>query len=244
MTTFRCHRHFHSHFHFHSISIAPEHAPMTPAGYACPAPIEPTLRGLYRWLLPLAAATAMAILFATPALAQPSIARVGDPAPSFTLPSIDGRKVSLSDFKGRYVVLEWWNSDCYAVNAHYGAGAMQAAQQRARKDGAVWLSIDSTHPGHPSFVDAKRTATMLRDWKGNQNAVLQDPDGRIGRIYGATVTPHTYVIDPTGKLIYAGAIDDQRAMRDVRSARNLALAAIEDARSGKPVSRPLTQAYG
>jgi peroxiredoxin len=219
---------------------------MPPAGYPRPTPTEPTLYGLRQRRLALATALAAALSIspAAPLLAQPSLARVGDPAPSFTLPAIDGRTVSLSDFKGRYVVLEWWNSDCYAVNAHYGAGAMQSAQQRARKDGVVWLSIDSTHPGHPSFVDARRTAAMLRAWKGSQTAMLQDPDGRTGRAYGATVTPHTFVIDPSGRLIYAGAIDDQRAMRDVRKARNLALAAIEEARAGRPVSRPLSQAYG
>jgi peroxiredoxin len=179
-----------------------------------------------------------------PAAAQAALARVGDPAPAFTLPSIDGRTVSLSDFKGRYVVLEWWNSDCYAINTHYGAGAMQAAQRRARTEGTVWLSIDSTHPSHPSFLDAKRTAAMLRQWKGSQAAMLQDPDGRTGRAYGAMVTPHAYVIDPSGRLIYAGAIDDQRTMRDPRKARNLPLAAIEEARAGQPVSRPLSQAYG
>ncbi|MCX7199849.1 MAG: redoxin domain-containing protein [Proteobacteria bacterium] len=186
----------------------------------------------------------VALLFAQPALAQPSLARVGDPAPSFSLPTIDGRKVSLSDFRGKYVVLEWWNSDCFAINTHYGAGAMQAAQRRARASGTIWLSIDSTHPAHPSFVDAKRSGAMLRQWKANQTAMLQDPDGQTGRAYGAMVTPHTYVIDPSGTLIYAGAIDDQRTMRDVRKASNLALAAIEEARAGKPVSRPLTQAYG
>lgn len=179
-----------------------------------------------------------------PAAAQASLARVGDPAPAFTLTSIDGRKVSLSDFKGKYVVLEWWNSECYTINTHYGAGAMQAAQRRARAAGAVWLSIDSTHPSQPSFLDARRTAEMLRQWKAEPAAMLQDPDGRTGRAYGAMVTPHTFVVDPAGRLIYAGAIDDQRAMRDVRKARNLPLAAIEESRAGKPVSRPLTQAYG
>ena len=194
-------------------------------------------------------ALALALLCTLPAFAQSSImqsslARVGDPAPSFTLSSIDGRKVSLADFRGKYVVLEWWNSECYAVNIHYGAGAMQAAQRQARADGTVWLSIDSTHPAHPSFVDAKRSQAMLKQWKGNQTALLQDTDGRTGRAYGAVVTPHTYVIDPAGTLIYSGAIDDQRAMRDVRKARNFALAALGEARGGKPVSRPLTQAYG
>ena len=199
-----------------------------------------------RWLraLLLAAALLPALLPALPASAQPSLARVGDPAPAFTLKSIDGRTVSLSDFQGKYVVLEWWNSDCYAINTHYGAGAMPAAQRRARSDGAVWLSIDSTHPAHPSHVDAKRAASMLRQWKGAQHAMLQDPSGSTGRAYGAMVTPHTYVIDPGGTLIYAGAIDDQRQMRDVRKANNLALAAIQESRAGKPVSRPLTQAYG
>ena len=192
------------------------------------------------WLVSLGAA----LLLALPAWAQSSLARVGDPAPAFTLPSIDGRKVSLADFRGKYVVLEWWNSECFAINTHYGAGAMQAAQRRAGANGTVWLSIDSTHSTHPSFVDARRAAAMLRQWKGSQSAMLQDPDGRTGRAYGAMVTPHTYVIDPSGALIYAGAIDDQRTMRDVRRARNLALAAIEEARAGKPVSRPLTQAYG
>jgi peroxiredoxin len=216
---------------------------------AAPAPtsFETALNWLAPRLLPLLALLAVLAVLpaASPAAAQSSsLARVGDPAPAFTLSAIDGRKVSLSDFKGKYVVLEWWNSDCYAINTHYGAGAMQAAQKRARDNGVIWLSIDSTHPAHPSFVDAKRSAAMLRDWKGNQHAMLQDPDGRTGRAYGAVMTPHTYVIDPAGRLIYAGAIDDQRAMRDVRKARNLALAAIEEAKAGKPVSRPLTQAYG
>ncbi len=192
------------------------------------------------WLVSLG----VTLLLALPAWAQSSLARVGDPAPAFTLQSIDGRNVSLADFRGRYVVLEWWNSECFAINTHYGAGAMQAAQRRAGASGTVWLSIDSTHSAHPSFVDARRAAAILRQWKGGQSAMLQDPDGRTGRAYGAMVTPHTYVIDPSGTLIYAGAIDDQRTMRDVRRARNLALAAIEEARAGKPVSRPLTQAYG
>jgi peroxiredoxin len=209
----------------------------TDGGTGRPAP---DLRRRALGLLPLAT-----LLPTLPAQAPPSaLARVGDPAPPFTLPAIDGRTLSLSGFKGRFVVLEWWNSDCYAVNTHYGAGAMQAAQKRARSLGAAWLSIDSTHPKHPSYLDARATAAMLRKWQGNQDALLQDPDGRTGRAYGAVVTPHTFVVDPAGTLIYAGAIDDQRAMRDVRKARNLALAAIDDARAGRPVARPLSQAYG
>jgi len=172
------------------------------------------------------------------------LARVGDPAPAFTLPSIDGRTVSLSDFAGKFVVLEWWNSDCYAINTHYDAGTIPAAQKAARGSGVVWLSIDSTHIGHPSFVEPKQASAMLRKWSAAPTAMLQDPDGRVGRLYGAVMTPHTYVIDPKGRLIYAGAFDDDRSMRNVRKANNLAFAAIEEARSGRPVSRPLTQAYG
>lgn len=196
----------------------------------------------YAALLPALVLMLALMVVAGPVRAEP--ARVGDPAPAFTLPSIDGRQISLSDFTGKYVVLEWWNSDCYAINTHYEAGVMQAAQKRALSADVVWLSIDSTHPGHPSFMDSRRSADLLRKWKGAQTALLQDPEGRVGRVYGAAMTPHTYVIDPKGRLIYAGAIDDERRMRDVKKARNLALAALDEARAGKPVSRPLTQAYG
>ncbi|MBC7780314.1 MAG: redoxin domain-containing protein [Proteobacteria bacterium] len=183
-------------------------------------------------------------LLIAPDAARAALAQVGAPAPVFTLPSIDGRKVSLADYAGKYVVLEWWNSQCYAINRHYDGGAMQAAQKRARSSEVVWLTVDSTQPGHSSFVDARQTADMLRKWKATPSALLQDPDGRVGRLYGATVTPHTFVIDPKGRLIYAGAIDDQRAMRDVKKARNLAFAALDEARAGTPVSTPLTQGYG
>jgi len=189
-------------------------------------------------------ASVSALWPAAPARAQTALAIVGDPAPDFALTGIDGRKVSLSEFAGKFVVLEWWGSECYTIKTHYKAGTMQGAQKRARADGAVWLSIDSTHPGHSSFLNASQTAEMLKKWNGAQNAMLQDPDGKVGRLYGASVTPHTVVIDPKGRLIYAGAIDDDRSMRDVRKARNLALAAIDEARAGKPVSRPLTKAYG
>ncbi len=227
---------------------------MTPRNRPAPPSVAPRQRpaamparrwGMRPALLALALLALLAAALAPARVqAQAALARVGDPAPAFTLTAIDGRRMSLADFKGKYVVLEWWNSDCYAINTHYQAGAMQAAQRRARSEGVVWLSIDSTHPGHPSFVDAKRTASMLREWKAGQHAMLQDPDGRTGRAYGAMMTPHTFVIDPAGKLIYAGAIDDQRGMRDVRKARNLAFAAIDEARAGKSVTRPLTQAYG
>jgi peroxiredoxin len=188
--------------------------------------------------------TAVVLTLSSAGTAHAALAQVGQPAPNFSLGSIEGKKVSLADFAGRFVVLEWWNSDCYAINRHYDTGNMQAAQRKAREADVVWLSIDSTHPAHPSFVDAKRTADMLRKWKGAQTAMLQDPEGKVGRLFGARMTPHTYVIDPKGRLIYAGAIDDQRSMRDFSKARNLALAAIEDSRAGRPVAQPVTQAYG
>ena len=202
-----------------------------------------------RLLRTLARCALVAGLCGTLALAVPgetraALARVGAPAPDFTLTSLDGKAVSLADFAGRHVVLEWWNSDCYAINRHYQSGNMQAVQKRARAADVVWLSIDSTHPGHPSFVDAKRATEMLRKWQGRQTAMLQDPTGKVGRLFGAQTTPHTFVIDPRGVLIYAGAIDDQRSMRDFSKARNFALTAIEESRAGKPVSQPVTQAYG
>ena len=136
------------------------------------------------WLVSLGAT----LLLALPAWAQSSLARVGDPAPAFTLQSIDGRNVSLADFRGRYVVLEWWNSECFAINTHYGAGAMQAAQRRAGASGTVWLSIDSTHSAHPSFVDARRAAAILRQWKGGQSAMLPHPRPPAAPLARARVT--------------------------------------------------------
>lgn len=206
------------------------------------------MRGGRRGLLTASLSLALlncVVLAGMPGASRASgLARVGDPAPAFSLRSIDGRSVSLSNFAGKFVVLEWWNSDCYAINTHYEAGTIQEAQKAARGSDVVWLSIDSTHASHPSFVEAKQASAMLRKWSAAPTAMLQDPDGRVGRLYDARVTPHTYVIDPKGRLIYAGAFDDDRSMRNVRKANNLALAAIKEARSGRPVTRPLTQAYG
>jgi peroxiredoxin len=168
----------------------------------------------------------------------------GQPAPAFTLADLSGKKVSLADFRGRFVVLEWWNAECYAINAHYDSGNMQALQAEARERDVVWLSIDSTHPGHASFVDAAIAAEMLRRWQGNQSAMLLDPDGSVARAFGARVTPQMFVIDPRGVIVYSGAIDDQRSVRNPKSAHNFVRAALADALAGRPVAVAATNPYG
>jgi peroxiredoxin len=168
----------------------------------------------------------------------------GQSAPAFTLADLSGKKVSLADFRGRFVVLEWWNAECYAVNAHYDSGNMQALQAEARERDVIWLSIDSTYPGHPSFVDAATAAEMLRRWKGNQSAMLLDLDGSVARAFGARVTPQMFVIDPRGVIVYSGAIDDQRTVRNPKVANNFVRAALADALAGRPVAVTSTNPYG
>ena len=167
-------------------------------------------------------------------------------APSFSLPGADGKTYSLDDFKGKYVVLEWTNHQCPFVVKHYGSGNMQALQREYTGKGVVWLSIVSSAPGKEGHVDAAMAQKLTQDRNASPTAVLLDPDGKIGRLYGAKTTPHMFVINPNGVVIYAGAIDDRRSTdpADISGATNYVKAALDEAMAGKPLTIEATPPYG
>jgi len=172
--------------------------------------------------------------------------RVGAPAPAFTLPASNGRTVSLADFKGKTVVLEWSNHECPYVGKHYRGSNMQKLQKKWTARDVVWLTVISSAPGLQGHVTAEQANKLTTERGAAPSAVLLDPKGAVGRAYGARVTPHMFVIAGDGMLIYAGGIDDKPSanIEDLKTARNYAddvLTAISD---GKPVAVARTRAYG
>jgi peroxiredoxin len=188
-------------------------------------------------------ATALLAAASLPAPAQPL---PGQPAPAFTLTDLDGRRVSLADLKGKYVVLEWTNPGCPFVQKHYNSGNMQSLQKRFTGEGVQWIVVNSTSPSHADYLKPAEQKAWLQKHGAAASAVALDADGTVGRSYAAKVTPHMYVIDPNGVLVYAGAIDDKRSANpaDVKTARNYVAQTFAELRAGKPVSASSTQAYG
>lgn len=168
---------------------------------------------------------------------------IGDSAPAFSLPASNGKSVSLDQFKGKFVVLEWLNHGCPYVIRHYSSGNMQATQKWATENGAVWLSIISSAPGKQGHMTAEQAEGSIKEHKQSVNSILLDPEGKVGKLYDAKTTPHMYVIDPNGKLIYMGAIDDN-ARGNVAAPRNHVIEALKEAQAGKPVSVAATRPYG
>jgi peroxiredoxin len=191
----------------------------------------------------IVAALAAGATFAAPVLADPPI---GKPAPDFVGTDTQGKQYKLSDLKGKRVILEWTNHDCPYVGKHYGAGNMQATQQDAREKGAVWLSVISSAPGTQGHVSAKEADELTKSRGAQPNAVLLDPDGKIGRTYGAVVTPHMFIIDTNGTLVYKGAIDSIRSsdQADIPRATNYVKNAMAQLTAGQPVSPPGSRPYG
>jgi peroxiredoxin len=185
----------------------------------------------------------LAAIALAPAAAVESAAKVGAVAPSFTLTDTKGQAHNLADFKGKFVVLEWTNHQCPVVVRHYRDGNMQKTQAWALKEGAVWLSIVSSAPGKQGYVTAEAANEVIAQKGHKISAKLLDPNGKVGKLYGAKTTPHMYVIDPNGTLIYNGAIDDSPS-GEASKAKNLVVAAITEAKAGKPVSVPTSQPYG
>jgi len=171
---------------------------------------------------------------------------IGKPAPGFTLPDSNGNQQSLAAHRGSYVVLEWTNHDCPFVRKHYGTGNMQKLQKDATKSGIVWFSIISSAPGEQGHVSSEQANALTRDRDASPSAVLLDPGGNVGKMYGARTTPHMYIVDPQGMLIYMGGIDDKPSTRpsDVETARNYVRVALAEAMDGKPVSEAVTRPYG
>lgn len=170
----------------------------------------------------------------------------GQAAPGFGLTDTGGRRVSLADYRGKYVVLEWNNPSCPFVQKHYRSGNMQALQKRFTSEGVIWLTINSTAAAHNEFMAPAAMAAWVRQQEASPTAVLLDPEGAVGRAYGAKTTPHMYIIDPGGRLVYAGAIDDKRSTNpaDVKTSNNYIVQAFAEIRAGRPVSSPATTAYG
>lgn len=185
----------------------------------------------------------IAALGPAPALAE---AVPGAAAPDFRLTDIQGKAHRLSDYRGRHVVLEWFNQGCPFVQKHYESGNMQALQRRYTTAGVVWLTINSTNPKSSDHRDPQRSQVLVQDWKMAPSALMLDEDGKVGQTYGARATPHMFVIDPKGRVIYAGAIDDKATWRleDVKDARNWVAAALDESMAGKAVSLPSTAPYG
>lgn len=178
------------------------------------------------------------------ALAQSAV--VGQPAPAFTARDTSGKTVNLSDFKGKHVVLEWVNPGCPYVQKHYDAKNMQATQQAATAKGVVWLSVNTTAAEHGDYLPPAQMAAWMKSQGAAATATLMDEDGKLGRAYGARTTPHMYVIDGAGKLVYAGAIDNKPSSRasDIPGATNHVNVALAESMAGKPVSTASTRAYG
>ena len=179
-------------------------------------------------------------------LAQTDEAEVGEPAPNFTLKAADGDEHSLSDFEGQYVVLEWLNFGCPFVGKHYGSGNMQQLQETYTGEGVVWLSIVSSAPGKQGHYPPEEMVQQKKKHDGNMTAILMDSDGEVGKTYGATVTPHMYVINPDGELVYRGGIDDKPTTdeADIEGATNYVRMTLDAATNGEEVSPKRAEPYG
>lgn len=173
-------------------------------------------------------------------------AQLDKPAPNFTLKDQNGQNHSLSDFKGKYVVLEWFNDQCPFVKKHYGSNNMQNLQEEYTKKGVIWLTINSSAPGKQGHLNSDAAKEIIQKRKANMTALLLDGDGRVGNLYGAKTTPHMYVINPEGVLIYRGAIDNQPTAdpADIPSSTNYVRSILDAALSGQKVKSMSTKPYG
>jgi peroxiredoxin len=171
---------------------------------------------------------------------------VGQPAPDFKAQDVSGAQHSLSEYRGKFVVLEWNNPGCPFVQKHYDSGNMQKLQKEFTQRGVVWLTVNSTNPHNGDF----RTPESQRAWNLEKHlastAYLEDSDGAVGRLYGAKTTPHMFVVDRSGVLVYAGGIDDKRSADagDIPGAKNFVAAALNSALAGQPVATASAPPYG
>ncbi|MCW5963837.1 MAG: thioredoxin family protein [Bryobacterales bacterium] len=188
-------------------------------------------------------ALALGVLLATSAFAA---ATVGQTAPDFTVTDMDGKTHKLSDFQGKYVVLEWLNYGCPFVGKHYNSGNMQALQKEWTSKGVVWLSVISSREGQQGYSTPEKAKTDYKAKNSAATTVILDSKGTLGKAYGAATTPHMYVIGPNGNLLYNGGIDDKATteVADVKTSKNYVSAALTEAMAGKPVTMAKSQPYG
>ena len=171
---------------------------------------------------------------------------VGSTAPDISATDSKGKTQTLSQYKGKYVVLEWFNPECPFVKKHYGSGNMQKLQEEFTGKGVVWLTIDSSAPGLEGNLTAEQANAKIAEWKAHSTALLLDPDGKAGRTYAAKNTPHMFVINPEGKIVYEGAIDSKATAKpaDIATASNYVKAALDESLAGKTVTTPSSRPYG
>ncbi len=185
-------------------------------------------------------------LLAVPAMAGAQAAAVGEAAPDFTLTDTHGNEHSLSDFAGQVVVLEWFNHECPFVVKFYDSGKMQELQRSAAEDGIVWLTVVSSAPGTQGYTSADEANEIIANWESAEAARLLDPEGTAGRLYDARTTPHMYIIDTEGTLVYNGAIDSIASANqdDIEKADNYVVNALEALAAGAPIEPNQTRPYG
>lgn len=190
--------------------------------------------------------TALAATFVLAAGPAAATATVGQPAPAFSVVDTAGKAVSLADFKGKTVVLEWVNPGCPYVQKHYGAANMQGTQKDAAAKGVVWLAVNSTASEHSDYKAPAAMAQWMQQQQAAATATLMDADGKLGRAYGARTTPHLYIVDAKGTLVYAGGIDNRPTANpaDIAGATNHVKVALGELQAGKPLSTPSTRPYG
>jgi peroxiredoxin len=171
---------------------------------------------------------------------------IGSVAPDFSLTDAKGKTHALSQYKGKYVVLEWFNPECPFVKKHYGGRNMQNLQKEFTDKGVAWLTIASNAPGTEGSLSPEQAEKVTSAWKTHETALLLDPDGKVGRAYGAKNTPNMVIINPEGKIVYEGAIDSKATPNpaDIPSSTNYVKAALDESLAGKPVSNPQTKPYG
>jgi hypothetical protein len=190
--------------------------------------------------------TAFAVAATLATAAASAAPTVGQPAPGFSAVDSSGKTVSLQDYKGKFVVLEWTNDGCPFVKKHYDSGNMQSLQKDAASNGAVWLSVISSAPGKQGHVSGAQADELSRSRKAQPAHVLLDESGDVGRLYEAKTTPHMFIVDPAGTLVYAGGIDSIPSADpdDIPKATPYVQLALAEAMAGKPVSQAVTKPYG
>src|SRR5580658_1611994 len=194
--------------------------------------------------LSIAALAALVVTFAPSSATAQAV--VGSAAPAFTATDSHGQTHSLDQYRGKYVVLEWHNQGCPYTKKHYVSGNMQSLQKEWTAKGVAWFTVISSAPGEQGYVTDPQENAYLAQMHADPTAVLMDANGKLGHLYGAKTTPEMYVIDPNGKLIYEGAIDDRPTpdTSDIKGADNYLSDALTESMAGKPVLKSYTRPYG
>jgi peroxiredoxin len=194
-------------------------------------------------LLKSAAIAVAGFLMTAAAYAAPEI---GKPAPDFSAVDSNGKPVKLSDYRGRTVVLEWTNDGCPYVRKHYGSNNMQTLQKEEAAKGVVWLTIISSAPGSQGYLTGDEANKLTETRGAAPTAVVLDPDGTVGHLYDARTTPHMFIVNGEGALVYMGGIDDKATtdIEDIKTAKNYVRAALDDLAAGAPVENTVTRPYG